>query len=322
MFQSKANRKRAAAVIAAAVMFLMLSACGVRPSEQLDESKTNVVTTFYPLYYLASQIGGDDVHVINLVPAGVEPHDWTPKSRDIEIASEADLFLYNGAGLENWVDHFLKGLSSDSKVKTAAMSEGIALLEGSGEEEDEHGHAHDEGENGSHTDPHTWVSPKSMLIMANHLKNKLIAVDPSHQEDYEANYAKLKQKLEELDARYTSELATVSRKDIVVSHQAFGYLARDYGLKQVAIMGLSPDAEPRSQDIMRIIHFVKDNRIKYIFSEELISPEIAKMLASEAHVGMLVLNPLEGLTPKQEKQGQDFISIMYKNLDQLMLALK
>lgn len=319
----KKNRKfglHAAGLTAAAALLLITTACGGGASSKLDANKTNVVTSFYPLYYFASEIGGEDVNVVNLVPAGVEPHDWTPKSQDLEAASNAQLFLYNGAGLESWVDDFLQGLSKDSKVQTAEMSDGITLLEG--DEEEEHEHEEDGHDHTGHVDPHTWVSPKSALIMAENVKDQLIQVDPEHQADFEANYEDLKTRLSDLDARFESELAGTSRKDIVVSHQAFSYLARDYGLNQVAIMGLSPDAEPRSQDLMNIVDFVKDNDVKYIFFEELVSDQLAKTLADEAGVQTLVLNPLEGLTPEQEKEGKDYISIMNENLDHLLQALQ
>ncbi|MFD1955880.1 metal ABC transporter solute-binding protein, Zn/Mn family [Paenibacillus thailandensis] len=320
--------RRAAGFAAAVALILVLAACGGGAGSKLAEGKTNVVTSFYPLYYFASEIGGDEVNVVNLVPAGVEPHDWTPKSQDIETASNADLFLYNGAGFESWADNFLQGISKDSTVKTAVISDGIELLEGEGEEHEEHGEEHEEHgeeeghEHDSHVDPHTWVSPKSALIMAENVKNALVEADAAHKDVYEANYADLKQRLEELDARYETELAGVTRKDIVVSHQAFSYLARDYGLNQVAIMGLSPDAEPRAQDLMNVVKFVKDNDVQYIFFEELVSDQLAKTLADEAGVETLVLNPVEGLTQEQEKEGKDFISIMNENLDHLLQALK
>ncbi|MFF2482029.1 metal ABC transporter substrate-binding protein [Paenibacillus sp. NPDC058071] len=327
-----------------AALMLVLSACGGGDaSKSLVEGKTNVVTSFYPIYYLATEIGGEYANVVNLIPAGVEPHDWTPKSKDLVTASNAQLFLYNGAGLEGWTDAFLKGLSKDSKLKVAEMSAGIALIKGDGEvshdheeghDHDDHDHAdehaqeaghEDDGHGHSHdldTDPHTWVSPKSALVMAENVKRSLIEADPVNEAGYEANFEALKVKLEALDNKFETELSKTARKDIVVSHQAFGYLARDYGLKQTAIMGLSPDAEPRAQDLMKIAKFVKENKIPYIFFEELVSPALAETLASEAGVETLVLNPAEGLTPEQEKKGDNYITIMESNLQNLIQALQ
>lgn len=284
------------------------------------EGKVNVVTTFYPLYYLAAGIGGEDANVTNLIPAGVEPHDWTPKSRDLQTASRAQLFVYNGAGLEGWVDDFLHGTGSGGSLRTVEASQGIELIRGNPEEADAH---EDHGHEGDlDVDPHTWVSPKSMLKMASNVFEAYVDADPAHKDAYESRYNELKEKLEGLDRKMTEGLANVSKRDIVVSHQAFGYLCRDYGLKQVAIMGLSPDAEPRARDLLDIAKFVKENGVKTIFFEELVSDQLAKTLAAEANVGTDVLNPLEGLTPEQEKNGDDYVTIMEKNLQNLRKALQ
>ncbi|WP_054024267.1 metal ABC transporter solute-binding protein, Zn/Mn family [Bacillus sp. FJAT-28004] len=293
---------------------------------QTEVKQVGVVTSFYPLYFLASEIGGNHVHAVNLVASGVEPHDWTPKSRDLDTASKAQLFLYHGAGLEGWVDGFLKGLSKDSEVVTKEISKGISLIESSDDEHEEHEeheeHAEEEGHEHGGVDPHTWVSPKSALTLAENVKNSLIEVDPVNQADYEKNYEALKVKLESIDADYTAKLAQTTNKNMVTSHQAFGYLARDYGLKQISIMGLSPDAEPRAQDLLKISKFVKANDVKYIFFEELVSDQLAKTLASEADVETMVLNPLEGLTPDQDKAGETYLTLMERNLQNLVQALQ
>jgi len=309
-----------------AMITLMASGCGSKPDSTLVEGKVNVVTSFYPLYDFAKNIGGEHVNVINMIPAGIEPHDWTPKSRDIDNASKAQLFLYNGAGLEGWVDDFLKGLDAGSKPVTVEVSKGIELIHGNPEEAEGHEEGHDEAASEQHDhgdyDPHTWVSPKSALIMAENIKNSLIEVDAAHKSDYEANYKVFADKLKQLDEKFASSIASAPRKEIVVSHQAFGYLCRDYGLTQMPIMGLSPDAEPRSQDIVNISKFVKDHDVKYIFFEELVSDTIAKTIAGETGAKTLVLNPIEGLTGEEEQKGEDYVSLMESNLQNLMKALQ
>lgn len=313
---------------------LMLSACGQSNSEsaKIEEGKVNVITSFYPVYAFTTAIGGEDANVINLLPTGVEPHDWTPRSQDIVNTSKAQLFLYNGAGLEGWVPNFLKSLNSDSQVKSVAVSDGVSLLTAEGDDGHNHGEEHEdehaEEAEGTedvadhHVDPHTWVSPKSAIVMAENIKNSLVEVDPDHQDGYEQRYEELRTKLEALDQRFTDELSKVSKKEIVVSHQAFGYLVRDYGLTQHAIMGLSPDAEPTGQDIVNLSKLVKEEGIKYIFFEELVSDKLAKTLAGEAGVETMVLNPVEGLTKEQEANGDDYFTLMEKNLQNLLIALK
>lgn len=315
------------------IFMVILSGCGKKSNAEIVPGKVNVVTSFYPIYEFAKEIGGDEANVTNLLPTGVEPHDWTPRSKEILNTSKAQLFLYHGAGLEGWVPNFLKGLGSDAVVKPVEVSQGVSLItaEGDdghhhGEEEAEHDH-HNEGseaeaESSHHIDPHTWVSPKSAKIIAENIKNSFIEVDPDHQADYESRYAELTKKLDDLDTKFSTELAGTNKKEIVVSHQAFGYLCRDYGLTQHAIMGLSPDAEPRAQDIVALSKTVKEEGIQYIFFEELVSDRLAKTLANEAGVKTLVLNPVEGLTKEQEKNGENYFTLMEKNLQNLLLALQ
>jgi len=319
------KRKRAAITLSLIMALTIVgTACGSSQSASVD-GKVNVVTTIYPLYYFAEQIGGEQAHVTNLIAAGVEPHDWTPKSRDLTNASNAQLFIYNGAGLESWLNDFMPAIESGGDVRTVEASAGIALLDGEGEEE---GHDHgEEAEGHSHEhdsdiDPHTWVSPRSALTMAANIKDAYIAVDPAHQADYEARYEKLNDRLKQLDAKFTEGLSPFAGRDIVVSHQAFGYLCRDYGLNQIAIMGLSPEAEPRAQDLLEISDYVKSHGIKTIFFEELVSDRLAKTLANEADIDTMVLNPLEGLTPEQEKAGDNYFTLMERNLENLQKALQ
>ncbi len=352
-------------VIASVAFVAILGGCGKSDTYSQEEGKVNVVTSFYPLYFFAKEIGGEHAHVVNLIAAGVEPHEWTPKSRDLDAASKAQLFLYNGAGLEGWVDDFLNGLGSGSQVLTVEASKGIKLIRGNpesdhghegeegsvadhehkGEEagiaeeedhgaEDDHGTQADPGEEAdrsdeaghSHSDldvdPHTWTSPRSALVMAVNIRDAFVQVDPANREAYESNYSVLESKLRELDDKFERELAGYERRDIVVSHQAFGYLCRDYDLNQIAIMGLSPEAEPRAQDLLEIAKFVKENGIPYIFFEELVSEQLADTLAREAKVDTLVLNPLEGLTSEQEKAGENYFTLMERNLENLRMALQ
>lgn len=319
--KSKLNRSTwSVASIMLAV--LVLAGCGSKPGEGIVEGKVNVMTTIYPIYEFTKEIGGDEVHVVNLLPTGVEPHDWTPRSQDIVNTSKSQLFLYNGAGLEGWVPRFLKGLNRDTKVKPVEVSQGITLIDAVGDDGHGHGERSEDDHDTHHSDPHTWVSPKSARVMAENIKNSLVEVDPEHQDVYEQRYEQLKEKLTKLDHDFTSELSKMPNKDIVVSHQAFGYLCRDYGLTQHAIMGLSPDAEPRAKDIVKLTNTVKEKEVKYIFFEELVSDKLAKTLANEAGVETLVLSPVEGLTKEQMNSGENYFTLMEKNLQNLTKALQ
>lgn len=226
--------------------------------------------------------------------------------------------------------NFLKSLDSDSKAQAVEVSHGVDLIKSDEEDGHDHGHEHEgegEGEEAGHgdslhTDPHTWVSPKSALVMAKNIKDSLQSVDPEHTAGYEERYQKLAGRLTALDQKFTEELGKLPNKEIVVSHQAFAYLARDYGLSQHAIMGLSPDAEPRGQDLVKLAALVKEEGIRYIFFEELVSDKLAKTLASETGVSTMVLNPVEGLTEDQQKNGDNYFTLMERNLQNLIQALQ
>lgn len=271
--------------------------------------KVNVITSFYPLYDFTQKIGGEHVHAVNLVPAGVEPHDWTPKPRDMKNMAKADMFIYNGAGFEGWVDDFLDSLKKDTKLVVVEATEGVNLIKA------DHDADHD-------FDPHAWLSPLQAIVMADNIKDYLTEIDPANKAEYEVNYQALVDRLHQLDHQLSETVIHSFKKEIVVSHEAFGYIARDYGITQVGVMGLSPESEPTVQRMKEITEFAKEHNVKYILFEELDSPKLAETLANTLNIETLVLNPLEGLTKKQMDAGEDFFSIMEKNLTSIEKALQ
>jgi len=313
--------KKAAPLLLLTAFFALLSGCGTGSGREIDAGdRVLVVTALYPLAFLAEEIGGGRAQVVNLVPAGVEPHDWSPGSRDLVTISRAHLFIYNGAGLEGWVGDVLDAVAGDDGPLPVKASEGISLIRASGEET-ELGEVDGHGGDRPDVDPHVWVSPKSARIMADNILAAFLAVDPDGRAHYEARHATLAERLRELDERYARELAALPRRDIVVSHAAFGYLCRDYGLNQVAVMGLAPDAEPRAQDLLAVKRLVEERGVKAVFFEELVSDRLARVLARETGAEALPLNPLEGLTPEQQKNGENYLTLMERNLEQLKQAL-
>lgn len=299
---------------------VFISACSSTSNEftNQDSNKIKIVTSFYPLFDFAQKIGGDYVHVINLVPAGVEPHDWNPKAGDIKNITEAQLFIYNGLGFEGWLNDVMS--SMDTNVTKLQASEGIEYIrvqEDQEKEADEHAE-----EDNSEYDPHVWLSPLSAITMAENIKNSLIGIAPEYRDQFEANYKILSDDLINLHRMYGETASKAKRKEFVVSHSAFAYLARDYELEQLAIMGLTPDAEPTPQDLMVITDFIKENNVTYILFEELVSPKLARTLAEDLNIETLVFNPVEGLTEEQQASGEDYISVMQKNLVSLRKVIE
>lgn len=171
-------------------------------------------------------------------------------------------------------------------------------------------------------DPHVWLSPLNAKKQMEIIKKALQKADPVHKEYYEKNYLANVQELNKLDQEYKNVLGECKKKEIIVAHQAFGYLCNTYGLKQIAIEGLAADSEPTPARMAEITKFAQDNEVKYVFFEELVSPKVAQVLAKQVGAKTEVLNPLEGLSPEEIKAGKEYFSVMRDNLVKLQKALE
>lgn len=270
-----------------------------------EPDKLSVVTTIYPMYDFVNQIAGDRVEVINLVPAGIEPHDFELSTGDMALIEEAQLFVYNGANMEHFVDKTLQAVTNKNLTIVETAKDLEIMREDNGE-----------------LDPHTWLSISNAKKQCKVILDALVALDGQHEKYYQDNYEQYIQQLDELDALYRDELKGCSKDTIVVAHEAFGYLCEEYHLKQEAVEGLTADSEPDSARMKEIIDLCKEKDIRIIFFEELVSPKVANMIAEEAGADTRVLNPVEGLTPEQEEEGLDYIGLMKENLEALKEALK
>lgn len=300
-------------VLCAALVFLSACSSAGDPAILSDTKKLSVVASFYPMFDFATKIGGDKVSVTTLVPAGTEPHDWEPAAADIITLEKAAVFIYNGAGMEHWVGDVLESLENKNLI-TVEAAKGIELLEG-------HGHEDSDGGEEASYDPHVWLNPMYTKAEMTAIKNAFIEADPANKDYYEANYTKVAGDLDALDREFKEALSPLQNKDIVVAHEAFGYLCSAYGLTQVAIEGLSADAEPDPARLAEIIDFAQAHHVKVIFFEELVSPEVAETVAEAVGAEIDVLNPLEGLSDEQLQAGDDYFSVMRRNLKSLVSAL-
>jgi zinc transport system substrate-binding protein len=278
-----------------------------------------VYASFYPMYDFSVKIGGDRVKVINMVPSGIEPHDWEPAAADIAGLEEASVFVYNGAGMEHWAPDVLGSLRNKKLVAVEA-SKGIKLMEGHHDEDEDSGEEHDH--EGEVHDPHVWLSPVNAKLVMENIKNAMASADPDGKKYYESNYDKYAAECDLLDKEFESALSGLARRDIIVTHQAFGYMCARYGLNQVPISGLSPDSEPDPSRMAEIIDFTKKNNVKVVFFEELASPKIAESIAASTGARVDMLNPIEGLDDEEISAGEDYFSIMRRNLKSLVAALQ
>lgn len=314
-------------VAVTALTGVVLAGCGETQTvaTNVDGSKRlQVVASFYPMAEFSKQVAGEYADVVALVPAGVEPHDWEPKTKDMKRIKESDVFVYNGAGVEHWVDKALKSVSKD-KTSVVEASQGIDLIEGiAEEEEDDHDHKNDGKEGDAHEkvmDPHVWLDPVLAQKEVQSIQAAMEQADPAHKDVYKKNAEAYIAKLQELDKAFKEGLTGVKRKEFVTQHAAFGYMAKRYGLTQVPIAGLSPEQEPSSAKMAEIVKFAKEHQVKTIFFETLVAPKVANTIAKEIGAKTAVLNPIEGLTDGDKKQNLDYLGIMKQNMNALKTAL-
>lgn len=331
------KHKKISMAVLALTAVLGLSGCGEKNKVSVDDGKLTVYTSFYPMYDFTKKIGGDKINVVNLVSSGVEPHDWEPSTKDLVNLKSSDMIVYNGLGMESWIEKLGDNVDLD-KIVMVEASKGVKLLKSDHEDEHEHnegehghedGHEHDKNDKDSDEkshehgeyDPHVWLSPVNAKKEMENIKNGLIKLDPNNKKYYEENYGKYAKMLDDLDSEYKSELSKTKSKDIVVSHESFGYICERYGLNQKGIEGISPDSEPDAKKMVELTEYIKKNNVKYVFFEELVSPKVAQSLAKETKTKTEVLNPLEGLNQKQIDSGEDYFSVMKSNLKTLVKAL-
>lgn len=270
--------------------------------------KLSVVTSFYPLYFFATQIAGDKALVYNLTPAGAEPHDYEPTAQDIARIEDSQLIILNGGKLEAWGDAIKSILQGK---QTAVITVGDEFADKSFIE------------NGERiSDPHVWLDPLFAKKEAAVIARNLEKIDPANAAFFATNLAALNAKLDNLDKSFRAGLSNCQKKDIITSHAAFSYLAAEYGFNQVPISGVSPDVEPSPAELVGVADFVKKNQVKYIFFETLVSPKFAQTIANETGAQTLVLNPIEGLTDEEIAADHDYFTEMNSNLINLRIALQ
>lgn len=296
------------------LLTLLTTACS---TPETESDKLDVKASFYPLAYFAEEVGGDKAEVENLVPAGVEPHDFEPGSKSVADIHASDIFLFNGAGLDPWAEALKVDLEKENVYVLEAV-EAVDLLEASEEEHrEEENEEHEEGE----FDPHFWLDPNTSIKVVEEIMNAYAAVQPENTEYFKMKGDEMIAKLKILDSKFGAELATCDTRDFVTSHAAFAYLAKAYNLNMIAISGISPEEEPSSKQLAEISDLVKEHGIKYIFSETLLNQKFAETIANESGAEILILNPIEGLSEEDIASGKNYISVMEENLQNLKTAM-
>lgn len=304
---------------AVALGLVTLSACA-GTSDAADKGsagKLDVVASFYPMQYLAEQIGGGHVAVNTLTKPGVEPHDLELKPRQIGELGEADVVLYL-KGIQPAVDEAIAQAGVKHTVDAATLT---ALEEhGTGAGHDHAGEeaGHDHGSEAG-ADPHIWLDPVKYAEVAKGVGSALEKADPAHAADYAKNTDALVKKLGALDTEFETGLRNTATRTFITTHSAFGYLAERYGLEQEGITGIDPESEPSPARIKELQDIAEKDKVSTVFFETLASDKTAKTLAGDTGLTTDVLDPLEGITDKSK--GDDYIEVMRSNLAALKKAL-
>lgn len=274
---------------------IMLIGCGSEENKSSKESgKVEVTASISPIKEFTELIGGDKIEVTSLVPDNAEPHDIDLKPRDFEKLTKSKLFIYNGLGMEDWLEEVKEQISED-KIKYVDTSENGNAIETDGK-----------------IDPHQWLSLKEAINQCNNIKSALSEVDPNNKEYYEENYEKVKSDFEAVYNEYLPKFQSLEHKNFVTSHEAFGYLCRDFGLKQQALNDLFGEGELTAKKIEDLVKYCDDNGVNTIFSEEEDSQKEAQTLANEINGEV---KPLYTLETKVE--GKSYLEVMKINLEEI-----
>jgi zinc transport system substrate-binding protein len=287
------------------VIVLTLAACE-EASDPGDDGRLSVVTSVYPLTFAAEAIGGDCVEVTDLTPPGMEPHDLELTPDGVAAVASADVVLYLGGGFQPAVEDAI----GEAEGTTVDVLTSVPTIPSS-EEQD-----------APSVDPHVWLDPSRFATVASEIEGALTSADIPASCGVQDGALELRDALEELDGRFRDGLGVCELDVFVTSHAAFGYLADAYGLRQEAIAGLEPDTEPDPQRLAEIAEIVAREHVDVIFTEELVAADVAETVARETGARTEVLFTIEGLPDASRAAGEDYISLMGRNLDALRGALR
>ena len=299
-----------AKVAIAALFFMLFSAVPIsHAAEPSVTARIKVITTLFPLYDFAREVGKDKVEVSLLVPPGVEPHDFEPKPSDVVKINKADIFIYTGRYMEPWVEDALKG-TSNKKLAVVDASKGIRIIEG-----DVEGHFG--------KDPHIWLDFDNAKAMVNNIAGAFAEKDGGNAEFYLDNAKSYNARLTAIDGRFKEAIAGCKNKTFIFAgHFAFGYFVKHYGLTYLSpYRGFSPDAEPTPKSLVELINKMKQLNIKYVYYGELVDPKVARVIGEETGAKLLLLDAAHNVSKEDMARGVTFVSIMEKDLENLKLGL-
>ncbi|MCX5868887.1 MAG: metal ABC transporter substrate-binding protein [Proteobacteria bacterium] len=312
------QRKVALGVVAICGLAIYCQPNPPRSTRPENPAKIKIVTTIFPLYDFARNVGRERVEVSLLLPPGVEAHAFEPRPSDLKKIAEADLFIYTGKFMEPWALDVLLGVQHPG-LKAVEAGQGIGLMKGGEEKdgEDEHGHHH-EG-----ADPHVWMDFANAVTMVDNIARALIQADPDHRDYYGKNARDYENGLRALDARFKTGLSRCAHREFVHGgHYAFGYLARRYHLQYLSAQGFVPDSEPTPRQMIELTRQIRGHELKYVYYEEMIEPRVADILSRETGAKLLLLHGGHNVSRDELDRGVTFLELMENNLQNLKMGLE
>ncbi|MBN1273639.1 MAG: zinc ABC transporter substrate-binding protein [Candidatus Aminicenantes bacterium] len=300
----------------AALLTVFLSLFSGRTGHAEEAHKLKVLASIYPLMEFSQAVAGEAAEVHLLIPPGAEVHTWQPRPSDVLKLAQADIFVIAGQNLEPWANDLIKGAGNER----LRIFEAASVLDMPADKSETEKNKSQKKHKGM--DPHIWLDLGIDTLIVDKLADLFSSLRPDKSVNFRGNAADYKKKLIELDERFRSRLKKCRIKTLVIAgHAAFGYLAGRYGLEQVSVYGLSPNAEPTPTHLIKITQWIREKGIQTVFFEVAVGDRMAKTLARETGVRMLVLNPGANLSRREFKEGESFLRLMENNLENICLGL-
>lgn len=306
----------------------ILAACGSNTdSSTSDDKKTEIYTSTFATAAIAREIGGNQVNVKMIVPPGADPHSYEPTSKQLTEIAKGDLFLLTGTTLEPYSKKIQESLKG-TDVRFVETSKDVTLLESDatlhaheeeGHTEDEHAHEEEEHDHGKY-DPHVWLDPVNAKAMARSITVALSKEVPKDKATFEKNLKAFDQQADALDKEFKQAVADGSKKELLVTHAAYGYLAERYGFTQLPISGISPSDEPSQKQLAALVKEARMHDLKYVAFEETVSPKVARVIQKEIGAKSVTIHNLESVTKSQ--QNSSYFKLMEENVQTLEQALQ
>lgn len=298
--------KKWAVLLACVAGVLAFPACSKQAAEQPEEEKVRVSVTFDAMKEFVSAVGGDKVEISTIIPDGTEPHDFEPKAQDLAALSTADVFVYNGLGMEAWAQDAVEAADNEDLIVVETSGGADVIVNTDPEEVEEHGEY----------DPHIWLSLKGAEIAAQNIRDALAEADPDNADYYEKNCEDFVAQAESLYSEYNEKFQAAEKKSFVTGHAAFAYLCRDFGLEQNSVEDVFAEGEPSMRQLAELVDYCRSNGVTTVFAEEMASPEVSQTLADEVGAQVETISTMES-----SEDGTTYLARMEGNLSKIYRSL-